>query len=137
MAKAHKKLSQNPLRLKKRSDFLRLQHKGVRQVMAHFILQAGVAPDPIPSARLGFTASKKTGNAGRRNRAKRRLRASSHALDVPVLRAGTDYVLIARHSGWGAEFASLAAELQKATQAGHKKWDNTYPPKKLGHNQKN
>ena len=137
MAKAHKKLSQNPLRLKRRSDFLRLQHKGVRQVMAHFILQAGVAPDPIPSARLGFTASKKIGNAVCRNRAKRRLRALSHALDVQVLRAGTDYVLIARHSVLGAEFASLAADLQKAMHAVHKKLDNPLPPKKFGHNQQN
>ena len=133
MAKAHKKLSQNPLRLKKRSDFLRLQHKGVRQVMTHFILQAAVAPDPIPSARLGFTASKKIGNAVCRNRAKRRLRALSHALDTPALRAGTDYVLIARQSVLGAEFASLAADLQKAMQAVHKKLDNPLPPKKHGH----
>ena len=137
MAKAHKKPLQNTLRLKKRSDFLFLQHKGVRQVMTHFILQAGKAPDPISSARFGFTASKKIGNAVCRNRAKRRLRALSRALDVPALRAGTDYVLIARHSVLGAEFASLAADLQKAMHAVHKKLDNPLPPKKHRHNQQN
>ena len=62
MAKAHKKPLKNSLRLKKRRDFLRLQHIGVRQVMAHFILQAGKAPDPISGSRFGFTASKKIGN---------------------------------------------------------------------------
>ena len=137
MAKAHKKSSQNALRLKKRSDFLRLQHKGARQVMAHFILQAGKAPDHIFNARFGYTASKKIGNSVCRNRAKRRLRALSHALDVPALRAGTDYVLIARHSVLGAEFARLTADLQKAMYAVHKKLDNPLPPKKLGRNQRN
>ena len=116
---------------------MRLQHKGVRQVMAHFILQAGEAPDPISGSRFGFTASKKIGNAVCRNRAKRRLRALSHALDAPALRAGTDYVLIARQSVLGAEFASLAADLQKAMQAVHKKLDNPLPPKKHGHKQQN
>ena len=137
MAKAHKKPLKNSLRLKKRSDFLRLQHIGVRQVMAHFILQAGKAPDPISGSRFGFTASKKIGNAVCRNRAKRRLRALSHALDAPALRAGTDYVLIARQSVLGAEFASLAADLQKAMRAVHKKLDNPLPPKKYGHKQQN
>ena len=129
MAKAQKTPLQNQLRLKKRSDFLRLQHKGVRQVMPHFILQAGKAPDCPSTARFGFTASKKIGNAVCRNRAKRRLRALTRDIGRPDLRDSTDYVLIARKSILGAEFAGLAADLQKAMRAVHKKLDNPLPPK--------
>ncbi len=134
MAKAHKKLSHNSLRLKKRADFLRLQHRGVRQVMAHFILQAGKAPDHISCSRFGFTASKKVGNAVCRNRAKRRLRALSRTIGMSALRTSTDYVLIARQSVLGAEFASLSVDLQKAIKAVHMKLDNPLPPKKRGYN---
>ena len=66
--------------LRQRRDFLFVQHKGVRQVMTHFILQAAVKPastasQPAFSFRTGVTASKKVGNAVARNRAKRRMRA--------------------------------------------------------------
>ena len=66
--------------LRQRRDFLFVQHKGVRQVMTHFILQAAVKPastasQPALSYRTGVTASKKVGNAVARNRAKRRMRA--------------------------------------------------------------
>ena len=66
--------------LRQRRDFLFVQHKGVRQVMTHFILQAAVKPASTASQlalsyRTGVTASKKVGNAVARNRAKRRMRA--------------------------------------------------------------
>ena len=45
MAKARNTIQNNTFRLKNRSDFLRLQHEGVKQVMADFILQACPCPD--------------------------------------------------------------------------------------------
>jgi ribonuclease P protein component len=45
---------------------------------------------------VGFTASKKIGNAVTRNRAKRRLRAAAQAVLPGLARAGWDYVLVAR-----------------------------------------
>ncbi len=69
-------------RLKSRPDFLRAA-KGVRRVAPAVTLE--VCPTPQAAAksgqiRLGFTASRKVGNAVARNRAKRRLRAAAAAL---------------------------------------------------------
>jgi len=46
--------------------------------------------------RVGFTCSKKVGNAVARNRAKRRLRALSRAVIAECGWTGWDYVLIGR-----------------------------------------
>ncbi len=74
--------------LKLRADFLKAA-QGRRQAMPGFLLQArrrgeGTEADGI---RVGFTCSKKVGNAVARNRAKRRLRALA-ALTLPGWRAG-------------------------------------------------
>ncbi|MGC6473041.1 MAG: ribonuclease P protein component [Candidatus Puniceispirillaceae bacterium] len=128
MAKAPNQIVINQRRLQKRGDFLRLQHRGVKQVMPAFILQAGPAPDSLSHIRIGYTASKKIGNAVCRNRAKRRLRALAALALVPAARPNMDYVLIARHKILRAGFAQLEAELRSAMLSVHKKLDN--PPQK-------
>jgi ribonuclease P protein component len=79
------------------------------------VLQAAARParfGPSASVRVGFTASRKVGNAVVRNRAKRRLRAAAAAV-VPALgRPGTDYVLIARGGTALRPFAALLADLE-------------------------
>ncbi|MFQ8431311.1 ribonuclease P protein component [Amaricoccus sp. W119] len=52
--------------------------------------------DPAGGARVGFTCSKKVGNAVARNRAKRRLRAAAREVMPEAGRPGWDYVLIGR-----------------------------------------
>ena len=128
MAKAPNQITRNQRRLQKRGDFLRLQHKGMKQVMPAFILQAGASPDKLAQIRIGFTASKKIGNAVCRNRAKRRLRALATSALLPASRPNTDYVLIARHFILGASFAQLEADLRSAMLSVHKKLD--HPPQK-------
>ena len=128
MAKAPNQITRNQRRLQKRGDFLRLQHKGVKQVMPAFILQAGATPYQLAQIRIGFTASKKIGNAVCRNRAKRRLRALATSALLPASRPNTDYVLIARHSILRASFAQLEADLRSAMLSVHKKLE--HPPQK-------
>ena len=67
--------------------------------------------------RVGFTASRKVGNAVVRNRAKRRLRAAAAEILARDGRSGTDYVLIARagtgQRRYGDQVADLAGALRQ------------------------
>lgn len=110
--------------LRKRSDFL-LAARARRQSGPGFLLQARRRePDEAagPHAiRIGFTCSRKIGNAVTRNRAKRRLRAIARAL-LPVLaRPGWDYVLVGRPQATvDRDHAALLADLEQALQAIHR-----------------
>ena len=69
---------------------------------------------PPGAMRVGFTVTKKIGNAVVRNRMKRRLRALAREL-LPVAGVpGADHVLIGREGGIERDFALLRAELVKA-----------------------
>ena len=112
-------------RLKKRADFLRAA-KGVRRVEGAVTLELCRTPDgaaPADAWRVGFTASRKVGNAVARNRAKRRLRAAASQL-LPLLgRQGHDYVLVARASTGTRAFQALLADVTAALRAAHRGLD--------------
>ena len=112
-------------RLKKRADFLRAA-RGIRRVEGSVTLETCLTPAPVarPNAlRVGFTASKKIGNAVTRNRAKRRLRAAASQL-LPLLgRGGHDYVLVARGTTVGRPFPALLTDITTALKAAHRKLD--------------
>ena len=87
-------------------------------------LETCLTPEPLPGRlRVGFTASKKIGNAVARNRAKRRLRAAASQL-LPLLgRAGHDYVLVARGTTVARPFPALLSDITTAMKAAHRKLD--------------
>jgi ribonuclease P protein component len=86
-----------------------------RQGTASFLLQARPRGDDTPLVRIGFTASKKIGNAVARNRAKRRMRAVARALLPRLALAGWDYVLVARPGATiERPFAALLADMESA-----------------------
>lgn len=104
-------------RLKRRREFLTVASSGRKAVAPGLILQAGrPAADGESASRLrvGFTASRKVGNAVARNRARRRLRAASET----VLRAhgapGHDYVLVARAATLTRPYPELLGDLAGA-----------------------
>lgn len=82
-------------RLKKRREFLAAS-KSAKAVTNSLILQERYRSDDSLSIGVGFTASKKVGNAVLRNRAKRRMRALAREILVKKGKLGHDYVLIAR-----------------------------------------
>ena len=106
-------------RLKSRTDFLRAA-KGVRRVMPSLTLELCASPEPCPrQVRVGFTASRKVGNAVTRNRAKRRLRAAAAAVLPLYGLEGNDYVLVARPDTLKRPFAELLGDLTTAVGAAH------------------
>src|SRR5262249_12026069 len=83
-------------RLRKRTDFLGAA-TGPRASAAEFVLQTRARADTGPP-RVGFTVSKKVGNAVERNRVRRRLREIVRLSDAARLRPGNDYVLVGRRA---------------------------------------
>ena len=107
--------------LTKRADFLSAA-RARRMSRPGFTLQARQrADDEVPDlVRVGFTCSKKVGNAVARNRAKRRLRALAREILPGAGRPGWDYVLIGRPEFTGArDFATMRDELRSAIEAVH------------------
>jgi ribonuclease P protein component len=112
-------------RLRKRADFLAAA-RHLRRVAGSVTLEMAPTPEPVrvpQTLRLGFTASKKIGNAVARNRAKRRLRAAAYALLPLSGRAGHDYVLVARAGILVRDFAALKDDIAEAARAAHRKLD--------------
>jgi ribonuclease P protein component len=99
-------------RLRKRSDFLAAAG-GVKVPSARFVLQARDRSDEAPP-RIGFTVSRKVGNAVERNRVRRRLRELVRLNSGDALRPGHDYVLVGRRAALSAAFSDLAADYDRA-----------------------
>ena len=99
--------------LTRRADFL-AANGGRRASLPGFVLLVRTRDDGDPAMRVGFTVTKKVGNAVVRNRMKRRLRAlAREALPVRGV-AGADHVLIGRSGGIQRSFTDLARDLDKA-----------------------
>ena len=109
--------------LRKRSDFLRAA-RARRVPLPAFLLQARLRDPSEPSetaVRVGFTCSKKVGNAVARNRAKRRLREIARAVLPVDGRPGWDYVLIGRADATADHpFEAMKADLARALRKLHK-----------------
>lgn len=95
--------------LKKREQFLAVQKHGKQVAAAGLVLQCRCKGEHHP--RLGFTVSKKVGNAVERNRVKRRLRALAREILPKHVKAGCDYVLVGRRAALTRPFDKLKADL--------------------------
>ena len=84
--------------------------------MPGFVLQVAPAPADLalPAIRVGFTVSRKVGNAVVRNRVRRRLREAARLVIPGQARADLDYVLVGRKAAIARDFADLRQELVEA-----------------------
>ena len=82
--------------------------------MPCFVLLMRPRGDGSEAMRVGYTVSKKVGNAVVRNRMKRRLRALAAELLPTSGVPGADHVLIGRQSGIERDYALLRQELARA-----------------------
>jgi ribonuclease P protein component len=111
-------------RLKRRQEFLAVAASGRKFVAPGLILQArrhstDGSPSAVPvdsvggeaALRIGFTASRKVGNAVARNRARRRLKAASETIMRAHAASDHDYVLVARAGTLKRAYGDLLADL--------------------------
>lgn len=115
-------MSPNPtdtvlVRLKRRRDFLAAAGAKRKWAMPGMVVQVrGRKPDEdqIQLVRVGFTTSRKVGNAVIRNRVRRRLRACVDAILPGTVKPGLDIVVIGRAASAERSFDALKADLMKS-----------------------
>lgn len=106
-------------RLTRRQDFVAAA-KALHAAMPGMVVQVRDRKD-VRGPRVGFTATKKLGNAVVRNRIKRRLREIARLYLEPATLPGHDYVLIGRSAGLRRGFDELREDLYSALQRLHRK----------------
>lgn len=101
--------------LKTRRQFLAVAGAKQRFVTPGLVLQIAAQPrEDDGLCQVGYTASRKVGNAVARNRAKRRLRALANEILPLYDLDGRDVVLIARADTVTRPFILLRKDLQRA-----------------------
>ena len=106
-------LARSASRLKRRAEFLRVAAKGRKTATHGLVLQALQREDQGP-ARIGFTVTKKIGNAVVRNRTRRRLKEAARLELASQQISGVDLVLIGREATRGREFLELRDDFRRA-----------------------
>jgi ribonuclease P protein component len=97
--------------LQKRKEFLKVSGAGKRFYGEHFLVQALPNPEISGIFRVGYVATRKTGNAVKRNKAKRRLRSLVYCFQ-DRFDFNCDYVFVARSSLWSVNFETLQNDFE-------------------------
>ena len=101
------------VRLAVRPQFLFVRG-GLSERRKSLVIQARMRGDTSSHVGEGFTATKKTGNAVIRNRARRRLKAAARELLPRLGVPGADYVFIARMDTAGIGWQRLLDDMESA-----------------------
>jgi len=104
-------------KLKQRADFLKAA-TGTRVPAAAFVLQTRERDNAGPP-RVGFTVSRKVGNAVERNRVRRRLREMVRLYGEGRMHGGYDYVLVGRQAALSLPFDRMTQDFERALRRAH------------------
>ncbi|OED00281.1 MULTISPECIES: ribonuclease P protein component [unclassified Rhizobium] len=97
-------------RLKSRPQFLAVR-EGEKRRGSFFLIEMLDRKTADAGPRVGFTVTKKHGNAVERNRMRRRLKEAVRLHAGFAMQPGHDYVVVARREVLTAPFEKLASEL--------------------------
>ena len=104
-------------RLRQRADFLAAA-TAIKAPAAGFVLQARDRGEN-GAVRIGFTVSKKVGNAVERNRVRRRLREIVRQSAPDRMRPGHDYVVVGRRAALALPFGRMIEDFDGALRRVH------------------
>lgn len=112
------------LRLRKRAEFLAVR-TGERRRGRLFLMEVKKRDPELSeqlktgdSPRVGFTVTKKNGNAVVRNRIRRRLKEAVRCHAGDAMQPSTDYVIVGRREILNAPFLEIAKEITKKARNG-------------------
>ncbi|SIR14011.1 ribonuclease P protein component [Rhizobium sp. RU35A] len=103
-------------RLKSRPQFLAVR-EGQKRRGPLFLLEVLDRKEPESAPRVGFTVTKKQGNAVERNRMRRRLREAVRQTARFAMKDGHDYVIVARREVLSASFADITQALSERLES--------------------
>lgn len=103
-------------RLKSRPQFLAVRN-GEKRRGNLFLIEVLDRNEPTTEPRVGFTVTKKHGNAVERNRMRRRLKEAVRLNSGFAMQPGHDYVIVARREVLSAPFAKIVAQLAERIEA--------------------
>ncbi|SCB31624.1 ribonuclease P protein component [Rhizobium hainanense] len=112
-------------RLKSRPQFLAVR-EGEKRRGGFFLIEVLDRKLADADPRVGFTVTKKHGNAVERNRMRRRLKEAVRLHAGFAMQPGHDYVVVARRDVLTAPFEKLASELvsRVETRPKHRRSEN-------------
>jgi ribonuclease P protein component len=111
-------------RLRKRTEYLRVQQNGRRFRRRHLMVL--LAKTPQPEAGVGITITRKVGNAVMRNRIRRRLREIIRCNEQTLV-GGYDHVVIVHPSAAVANQSSLQNDYLRVMQEAET-WASSHEP---------
>ncbi len=115
-------------RLKKRRDFLAISATKQRFIVKSCVIQYKKSDSDTPQDEviIGFTVTKKQGNAVCRNKIKRKLKEAANVVFRQLAKTGYEYVIIGRKEAIDRDFQLIINDMKFALEKIHKQ---KLPPK--------